>query len=332
MYALFLPCVTVLTLFQPIKSFAPSSHTRSFRETRFRTQSSDSNDDELFDPLLSPHAYPNGVDFGSKSSSPSPAPSVDDWTPFKMNSVKDDFRGASDDDYKVQKSTFTRNWSSSINSVEDNDNGYDTSESKRENEESAELFDPLLSPHCYPKGTSSGPIQSLSNNNVKVQNRVGVLLIDHGSRREASNTHLESLAAFYQERAPLNYVVRAAHMEIAEPSIKDGIKTLIYEEKVDKIVCHPYFLSPGRHVIEDIPQLISEAIEDLDIASMNDFEILTTNHVGSNMDMMVNLIGTIVDEAIGVDTVLEDSGFVAKDPSSLGGFFGQIQQMLEEEL
>ena len=50
-------------------------------------------------------------------------------------------------------------------------------------------------------------------------------------------------------------------MEIAPPSIKDGIQTFVEEEGVEKIVCHPYFLSPGRHVVEDIPQVIEEAID-----------------------------------------------------------------------
>ena len=90
---------------------------------------------------------------------------------------------------------------------------------------------------------------------------IGVLLVDHGSSRAASNAHLEKLAELNQQRAPSYYVIKAAHMEIAPPSIKDGIQTFVEEEGVEKIVCHPYFLSPGRHVVEDIPQVIEEAID-----------------------------------------------------------------------
>ena len=53
-------------------------------------------------------------------------------------------------------------------------------------------------------------------------------------------------------------------------------------------------------------------------------EVLTTNHVGSSMTMMVDLIGSMVDETVGVEELYDsDSGFVNKDPSSLGGFFGE---------
>mmetsp|Transcript_19469 Transcript_19469/g.30599 ORF Transcript_19469/g.30599 Transcript_19469/m.30599 type:complete len:306 (-) Transcript_19469:61-978(-) len=56
-------------------------------------------------------------------------------------------------------------------------------------------------------------------------------------------------------------VVKAAHMEIAPPSILDTLRTLLKDDDVSKVVCVPYFLSPGRHATEDVPQLIREARE-----------------------------------------------------------------------
>ena len=55
--------------------------------------------------------------------------------------------------------------------------------------------------------------------------------MDHGSRNEASNARLEQLAALYQmtmsDNDETDYVVEAAHMEIATPSIADGLETLL---------------------------------------------------------------------------------------------------------
>jgi hypothetical protein len=304
----------------------------------------DSDKDELFDPLLSPHAY------GSKEKKDNNNKNNldvndDDWSPMKMNSIKDDFKGAAYEEYGVEKSVFTRKWSASANEVSNTNVGIDTdadtdTSSNKNVEDDASTFDPLISPHRYSKGTSSKP--TIPSTTQKPQKRIGILLIDHGSRREASNTHLENLAALYSQRSPSHYVVRAAHMEIAKPSIMDGMKDLIENENVDKIVCHPYFLSPGRHVVEDIPELIEEAIHELKIgkeygsgsssgSNNSHVEVVTTTHVGSSMERMVNMIDATVGEAIGIEEV-EDTGFVKKDTSSLGGFFGEVQRMLDEQL
>ena len=80
-------------------------------------------------------------------------------------------------------------------------------------------------------------------------------------------------------------------MEIATPSIPDGIKALL-DQGVDEIVCHPYFLSPGRHVTEDIPKIVSQAIADLSI----EIPVITTDPVGSNFPLMIGAIHSLVRE------------------------------------
>lgn len=47
-------------------------------------------------------------------------------------------------------------------------------------------------------------------------------------------------------------------MEIAEPSIAAGILRCV-EAGAETIVVHPYFLGPGRHTQESIPQLVEAA-------------------------------------------------------------------------
>ena len=48
----------------------------------------------------------------------------------------------------------------------------------------------------------------------------GIIIVDHGSRREESNQMLEEVAALFAKRFARRFsIVEPAHMEIAEPSI-----------------------------------------------------------------------------------------------------------------
>jgi sirohydrochlorin ferrochelatase len=84
-----------------------------------------------------------------------------------------------------------------------------------------------------------------------------LLLVDHGSKRRAANDLLEEVANLFRQAYPA-MDVGIAHMELAEPTVFQGI-TALKEKGAMTIVVHPYFLGPGRHVTEDIPALIKEA-------------------------------------------------------------------------
>lgn len=47
-------------------------------------------------------------------------------------------------------------------------------------------------------------------------------------------------------------------MELAEPSIEDAFDRCV-AAGAQKVVLHPFFLSPGRHVTSDIPALMNAA-------------------------------------------------------------------------
>jgi sirohydrochlorin ferrochelatase len=83
-------------------------------------------------------------------------------------------------------------------------------------------------------------------------------------------------------------------MEIATPSIPQGLEWLV-SQQVDEIICHPYFLSPGRHVTQDIPQIVQQAIQDLQIDPMS-IPVRTTEPVGSNTLLMMGAIHALVKE------------------------------------
>jgi len=89
------------------------------------------------------------------------------------------------------------------------------------------------------------------------EGRIALLLVDHGSRLPAANQTLADVAALLRRMTGLTRVY-LAHLELAEPSIADGIARAV-EEGATAVVVHPYFLSPGRHSRRDIPRLVEEA-------------------------------------------------------------------------
>jgi sirohydrochlorin ferrochelatase len=80
-----------------------------------------------------------------------------------------------------------------------------------------------------------------------------LLLVAHGSRRKASNEEIRGLAAVLSEQAGSRFGhVACAFLEIADPSIPDGIEAAL-RAGASEVIVLPYFLSAGRHVAEDIP-------------------------------------------------------------------------------
>jgi sirohydrochlorin ferrochelatase len=88
---------------------------------------------------------------------------------------------------------------------------------------------------------------------------VGVIVVDHGSRRAASNHMLESFADLFQEESPF-VIVEPAHMELAEPTIAQAFARCV-ERGARLVLISPFFLLPGRHWTADIPQLARDAAQ-----------------------------------------------------------------------
>jgi len=292
--------------------------------------SSESNDEkdlfDYFDPLRSPHEYPNGI-------GPDLAPRTgneDDATerlkfPAGLDILASEFPSAfapppednllrsgsvvsvptpefapevASSESTVRLDESQKKFSSSNNSAGTRGSSSSPSalqqERKEEEKEQVDLFDvfdPTLSPHKYPNG-----IPSTDPNSYEQQRQatVGILLMDHGSRNPASNKRLHALAALYQEylSPSSNAIVMAAHMEIAEPTIPRQLEAMI-DQGVTEIICHPYFLSPGRHVQEDIPEIVQNAIRDLNI----EIPLEVTKPVGSSTDLMIHAIHALVEQS-----------------------------------
>jgi sirohydrochlorin ferrochelatase len=79
-----------------------------------------------------------------------------------------------------------------------------------------------------------------------------LLLVAHGSRREASNDEIRELTARLRAATDDFDHLGCAFLELAEPSIPDGLRQAI-ARGAREVVVLPYFLSAGRHVVTDIP-------------------------------------------------------------------------------
>lgn len=91
------------------------------------------------------------------------------------------------------------------------------------------------------------------------QRHIGIILVDHGSKREESNALLVDVVE--QFAAATGWpIVEAAHMELAEPSIATAFARCV-ARGATTVVVFPYFLLPGRHWHDDIPRLAASAAQ-----------------------------------------------------------------------
>lgn len=119
-----------------------------------------------------------------------------------------------------------------------------------------------------------------------------LLLVAHGSRLVSSNDAIKQLTFKLRERLGASGFddVEYAFLELTKPSIPEGIAKLISQGSTDVVVL-PYFLAPGTHVVDDVPELIDEAR--LKYPQV-EFRVMT--HLGA-VDGMIDLILSTADVA-----------------------------------
>jgi sirohydrochlorin ferrochelatase len=112
-----------------------------------------------------------------------------------------------------------------------------------------------------------------------------LLLVAHGSRKESSNDAVEQLVSKLREKLVGSGFDEITHafLELTEPSVPAGIKTLV-DVGSTEIVVMPYFLAPGTHVVDDLPELVDDARKTHPLVSF-----VVTPHLGE-VDGMVSLI------------------------------------------
>ena len=114
-----------------------------------------------------------------------------------------------------------------------------------------------------------------------------LLLVAHGSRRKESNDEVSVLADKLKQHCSGQYdIIHAAFLELADPLIPEGLKKCI-DDGAKSVIVLPYFLNSGRHVVEDIPQIVNDTKKDFP-----DVEIKISSHLGASELMMDLLITT----------------------------------------
>ncbi len=88
---------------------------------------------------------------------------------------------------------------------------------------------------------------------------LGLLLVDHGSRRIEANAQVVDMAGRVARLMPPGTPITSAHLEVCPPTIAEGVAWLL-AQGVDELRVLPYFLSDGRHLREDIPAQVREAL------------------------------------------------------------------------
>jgi len=110
------------------------------------------------------------------------------------------------------------------------------------------------------------------------RDEIGVIVVDHGSRRTESNDLLIRIADYFAEQTGYQ-IVEPAHMELAEPTIAQAFDRCV-QRGAKVVVCHPFFLLPGRHWNQDIPELTEQAA-----AKHPGIQWMVTAPIGTNEKM-----------------------------------------------
>jgi len=107
-----------------------------------------------------------------------------------------------------------------------------------------------------------------------------LLIAAHGSRRPQSNAEVIALAQQVAHTAAGRYGhISAAFLELASPSIEEGIRHCAAAGAA-KITIVPYLLAAGRHVAEDIPEILQKMEQEFP-----DITLHLAPHIGASSQM-----------------------------------------------
>jgi sirohydrochlorin ferrochelatase len=125
-----------------------------------------------------------------------------------------------------------------------------------------------------------------------------LVLVAHGSRREASNDEIRVLTRRLRAADRGFQHVACAFLELAEPSIPDGLRAAI-AAGAEEVVVLPYFLSAGRHVVADIPG---------DVAVVQAEHPAVPIRIAPYLGAAEGITRLLLEQAAGVDSAHEAAG------------------------
>ncbi len=113
-----------------------------------------------------------------------------------------------------------------------------------------------------------------------------LLLVAHGSRQAQSNEQVLGLVEAVRLRAGDRFgCVAHAFLQFAAPGFEDAVAECV-SAGATRIIVLPYLLSPGSHVNQDIPELVTSARR-----KYPSIAIETVPYVGASSNMPELLLG-----------------------------------------
>ncbi len=86
-----------------------------------------------------------------------------------------------------------------------------------------------------------------------------VVLVGHGSKIAGSSDAINCVIETLKKKEPATLFF-TAFLELQKPSIPEGIELCI-NQGAEEVIVIPYFVQSGRHVVQDIPKIVSDSKE-----------------------------------------------------------------------
>ncbi len=113
-----------------------------------------------------------------------------------------------------------------------------------------------------------------------------LLVVAHGSRRDTSNEEVRKLTSRLSTKCGKKFdLVDCAFLELAEPSIPEGLERCI-NQGAKEVIVFPYFLAAGRHVVTDIPGEIAAVT-----SRHPNIDIRLVPHLGQSAQLVDAILG-----------------------------------------
>ncbi len=163
--------------------------------------------------------------------------------------------------------------------------------------------------------------------------KIGLLLVNHGSRSETWRKALMDLEASVKDTILGKGIIKGtktAHMEYTEPSIASRLKEFDAEGYTDIIIV-PIFLTVSPHTFEDIPTIIGQkedpqSMETLKIEKIERYTPKAKTHLAPTLDFTDILKRNVLRraQAISVDQAKEGLVLIGYGDEAYNKEWGQL--------
>lgn len=179
---------------------------------------------------------------------------------------------------------------------------------------------------------------------INGQKKIGVLLVNHGSRSETWRKALMDLNESVKDRILSNNKiqdVKTAHMEYTEPSIATRLKEFDAAGFTDIIIV-PVFLTVSPHTFDDIPTIIGmkedpQSKEHLKIEKIECYKPKAKTHLTPNLDFSDILKKNILKRTLAMSKDTANEGLVLIGygdetyDKEWGELFDEVAEFVKEE-